>query len=95
MNHWPESLPWHDGERKEFNFKYHVISLVKFTGSYGWRDDLWELAILDKDTEDFVDLPIDALKEYPAADVGVYGFLNDAEADRIINEVRRYDANEI
>ena len=42
-----------------------------------------------------MDLPIDALKEYPAADVGVYGFLNDAEADRIINEVRRYDANEI
>ena len=95
MSNWPESTEWHDGERKEFIFDNYIVSLVRFTGSYGYKDNLWELAIIEKDTQDFVDLPIDVLNEYPAADTGIYGYLNDPEADRIIREVRRYDANEV
>lgn len=90
MSKWPESTEWHDGERKEFRFDNgYIISLVRFTGSYGWRDRLWELAIIDGDTQEFVDPPIDILNEYPKADPGVYGFLNDPEADRIIQAVEK------
>lgn len=90
MAKWPKSQPWHDGERKEFHLDTgYIISLVRFTGSYGWKDKLWELAIIDKDTKDFVDPPykevLEVLSDYRRADPGIYGWLNDPEADRIID----------
>ena len=92
MAKWPKSMPWHDGERKEFRLENgYIISLVKFTGSYGYKTNQWELAIM-KDG-DFVDPPTERMEnildDYRKADVGIYGYLDDPDADRIIEMVKR------
>ena len=97
MSKWPESKPHHDGERKEFNFDNgYTISLVKFTGSYGYKKGLWELAIINKDgeftdTTDYYLLTI--LEDYSPkrGSQGIYGFLTDPDADRIIQHVEKMD----
>ena len=93
MSKWPESIPHHDGVRKEFNFDNgYTISLVKFTGSYGYKKGLWELAIINQDG-DFTDTTdyglLTILEDYSPkkGDPGVYGFLRDPDADRIIQYV--------
>lgn len=88
---WPKSTPWHDGERKQFDFGRYIVSIVKFTGSYGYKDNLWELAIIDRETQEFTDLPIEELTYYPPKDVGIYGYLNDPDVDRILQGVQRYE----
>lgn len=97
MAKWPKSVPWHDGERKHWSFDNgYQISLVRFTGSYGWKKKLWELAIMNKDG-DFEDPPYEevlkVLDDYRQADPGIYGYLNDPEADRIIRIVEKIDAS--
>ena len=97
MAKWPKSETWHDGVRKEFRFENgYIISLVKFPGSYGYKKGLWELAIMNKDG-DFEDPPYEEvlkiLDDYDKADPGIYGYLNDPCADRIIEAVRRIDAS--
>jgi hypothetical protein len=97
MPEWPESKPHHDGERKEFNFDNgYTISLVKFTGSYGYKKGLWELSIINKDgkftdTADYDLLTI--LEDYSPkpGGQGIYGFLRDPDADRIIQHVKKMD----
>ena len=97
MSKWPESKPHHDGERKEFNFDNgYTISLVKFTGSYGYKKGLWELSIINKDGE-FTDTTdydlLTILEDYSPkrGDPGIYGFLRDPDADRIIQHVGNMD----
>jgi len=90
---WPKSQSWYGGVRKEFNFENgYIISLVKFPGSYGYKKGLWELAIINKDG-DFEDPPYEEvlkiLDDYHRADEGIYGWLKDPDADRIIQMVRR------
>jgi hypothetical protein len=92
MAKWPKSVPWHDGERKHWKFDNgYEISLVRFTGSYGWKKKLWELAIMYDGL--FVDPPADnmenILDDYYKADEGIYGYLKDPDADRIVEMVKR------
>ena len=98
MAKWPKSQPHYDGVRKVFNLDNgYIISLVKFTGSYGYKKGLWELAIIDEQSKAFVDPPYEevlkVLDDYKKADVGIYGYLNDPEADRIIQIVEKIDAS--
>jgi len=92
MGKWPKSEPWHGGERKHWKFDNgYEISLVRFKGSYGYADRLWELAIMYDGL--FVDPPADRMEnildDYHRADEGIYGWLKDPDADRIIEMVRR------
>lgn len=94
MAKWPPSQPHYDGVRKVFNLDNgYIISLVKFTGSYGYKNDQWELAIIDEQSKAFVDPPADKMEnildDYRKADVGIYGYLDDPDADRIIEMVKR------
>ena len=100
MAKWPKSQPHYDGERKVFNLDNgYIISLVKYTGSYGYKKNQWELAIIDEDTQSFVEpqdeMLQEILSEYNKADEGIYGYLDDPDADRIIEAVRRIDADKI
>ena len=84
MPKWPEKQKWHDGVRIQFDYDDYIVSAVRFTGSYGWRKGLWEVAFMDRDTQDFVEPPLDFMGEYSwSGDVGIYGHLNDPEVDRI------------
>jgi len=98
MAKWPKSQEHYDGERKLFHLENgYIISLVKFTGSYGYKKNQWELAIIDEMTKGFVDPQdddvLEILSEYSRADEGIYGYLDDPDADRIIEAVRRIDAS--
>lgn len=77
---WPASEPWNGGEKKVFKFDNgYGASLIKCPGSYGYDDDLWELAVL-KDGQLCYDTPITD---------DVIGRLNDPEADAILEEISR------
>ena len=94
MAQWPKRKPWHDGERVEWNLDNgYIVSAVKFTGSYGYKENKWELAIIDKDLKTFVDPPADKMEnildDYYKADEGIYGYLNDPDVDRIVEMVKR------
>ena len=90
---WPEATEWHDGKRIQFNFNNYIVSIVQFTGSYGYKQGLWEVYFIDRDTETFCEPPLDFLTEYNNADVGIYGYLNDPEVDRIVQAMEKLDAN--
>ena len=84
MSKWPDRQPWHDGERIQFDYDDYILSCVRFTGSYGWKANLWEVAFMDRETQDFVEPPLDFMSEYSfSGDVGIYGHLNDPDVDRI------------
>jgi len=84
MPKWPEKQKWHDGVRMQFDYDDYIVSVVKFTGSYGWKNGLWEVAFMDRHTQDFVEPPLDFMSEYTwSGDVGIYGHLNDPDVDRI------------
>jgi len=92
MAKWPEKQTWHDGVRMQFDFNDYILSVVRFTGSYGWRKNLWEIAFMDRDTQDFVEPPLDFMNEYSfSGDVGIYGHLNDPEVDRIVQAMEKLD----
>ena len=89
MTQWPEKQPHHDGYRMQFDYDDYILSVVQFTGSYGYRAGLWEVAFMDRATEDFVEPPLDFMSEYSNADIGIYGHLNDAEVDRIAQAMEK------
>lgn len=92
MAKWPEKMPWHDGHRMQFDFNDYILSVVRFTGSYGWRKNLWEIAFMDRDTQDFVEPPLDFMNEYSySGDVGIYGHLNDPDVDRVVQAMEKLD----
>ena len=92
MSNWPEKMPWHDGVRMQFDFDDYIVSVVKFTGSYGYRAGLWEVAFMDRETANFVEPPLDFMNEYSfSGDVGIYGHLNDPEVDRIVQAMEKLD----
>ena len=94
MSKWPEKMPWHDGVRMHFEFGDYVLSVVKFTGSYGWKAGLWEVAFMDRESRDFCEPPLDFMNEYSfSGDVGIYGHLNDPEVDRIVQAMGKLNAN--
>lgn len=77
---WPKSEKWNGGERKLFKFDNgYGASLVKCPLSYGGEDGLWELAVL-KNGELCYDTPITG---------DVIGYLNDPEADEILEKISR------
>ena len=91
MAKWPKSEPWNGGKRKHWLFDNGwEISLVKFPGSYGYENGEWELAMMYDGL--FMDPPADKmeniLNDYRKADEGIYGYLKDPDADRIIEMVR-------
>jgi hypothetical protein len=84
MSNWPEKMEWHDGVRMQFDYDDYIMSVVQFTGSYGHRAGLWEVAFMDRATQDFVEPPLDFMSEYSwSGDVGIYGHLTDPDVDRI------------
>jgi hypothetical protein len=94
MAKWPEREQWHDGQRIQFDFDDYILSAVKFTGSYGWKKGLWEIAFMDRDTHDFCEPPVelDFMNEYSfSGDVGIYGHVNDPEVDRIVQAMEKLD----
>ena len=92
MAKWPEKQTWHDGVRMQFDFNDYILSVVRFTGSYGWRKNLWEVAFMDRETANFVEPPLDFMNEYSfSGDVGIYGHLNDPEVDRIVQAMEKLD----
>jgi len=77
-----------------FDFDDYVLSVVKFTGSYGWKAGLWEVAFMDRESRDFCEPPLDFMNEYSfSGDVGIYGHLNDPEVDRIVQAMGKLNAN--
>tara|TARA_E500000178_G_scaffold354420_1_gene423308 strand:+ start:4957 stop:5244 length:288 start_codon:yes stop_codon:yes gene_type:complete len=92
MAKWPEKTQWHDGVRMQFDYDDYILSVVRFTGSYGYRKGLWEIAFMDRETQDFVEPPLDFMNEYSfSGDVGIYGHLNDPEVDRIVQAMEKLD----
>ena len=91
---WPEKLEHYDGYRMQFDFDNYIVSVVQFTGSYGYKGGLWEVAFMDRETQDFCEPPLDFLTEYRNADVGIYGHLNDPEVDRIVQAMGQLDSKE-
>lgn len=84
MSKWPEKKQWHDGVRMQFDYDDYIVSVVRFTGSYGYKEGLWEVAFMDRHTQDFVEPPLDFMSEYSwSGDTGIYGHLNDPDVDRI------------
>ena len=86
MSKWPEKMEWHDGVRMQFDYDDYIMSVVKFTGSYGYKAGLWEVAFMDRETQDFVTPPIDIIEEFSdrnSGDIGIYGHLNDPEVDAL------------
>jgi hypothetical protein len=92
MAKWPEKIEHYDGHRMQFDFDNYIVSVVKFTGSYGYKDGLWEVAFMDRETANFVEPPLDFMNEYSfSGDVGIYGHLNDPEVDRIVQAMEKLD----
>ena len=84
MSKWPEKKQWHDGVRMQFDYDDYIVSVVRFTGSSGYKEGLWEVAFMDRHTQDFVEPPLDFMGEYSwSGDAGIYGHLNDPDVDRI------------
>ena len=88
MSQWPKKQPWHDGVRMQFDYEDYIMSVVRFTGSYGYKNNLWEVAFMDRETRDFVKPPISILDEEMftskfSNDVGIYGHLNDPQVDAL------------
>lgn len=83
MPKWPEKKEWHDGVRVQFDYDDYIVSAVKFTGSYGYEENKWEVAFMDRHTQDFVEPPLDFMSEYKNYDLGIYGYLHDPDVDRI------------
>lgn len=96
---WLNREPHYDGTRMQFDFDDYILSVVKFTGSYGWKKGLWEVAFMDRDTQEFCEPPVelDFMNEYSfSGDVGIYGHANDPQVDRIVQAMEKLDnANKI
>ena len=96
---WLNREPHYDGTRMQFDFDDYILSVVKFTGSYGWKKGLGEIAFMDRDTEEFCEPPVelDFMNEYSfSGDVGIYGHANDPQVDRIVQAMEKLDnANKI
>ena len=83
MPKWPEKKEWHDGVRVQFDYDDYIVSAVKFTGSYGYEGNKWEVAFMDRATQEFCEPPLDFMSEYKNYDLGIYGYLHDPDVDRI------------
>ena len=98
MAKWPEKIEHYDGHRMQFDFDNYIVSVVKFTGSYGYKDGLWEVAFMDRATQDFVTPPInileeDMFKDKFSGDVGIYGHLNDPQVDALHIAMEKLNAD--
>jgi hypothetical protein len=83
---WPESQEWRGGEIKTFQFENgYGASMVRFPGSYGYENSLWEIAVLS-DGKICYDTPITD---------DVIGHLNDAEADAILEDIARLPSTKL
>jgi len=83
MPKWPAKQKWHDGVRIQFDYDDYIVSAVKFTGSYGYEEGKWEIAFMDREDQAFCEPPLDFMSEYKNYDLGIYGYLNDPDLDRV------------
>jgi len=83
MPKWPAKQKWHDGVRIQFDYDDYIVSAVKFTGSYGYEEGKWEVAFMDREDQTFCEPPLDFMSEYKNYDLGIYGYLNDPDLDRV------------
>lgn len=91
MAKWPAKQKWHDGVRMQFDYNDYIMSVVKFTGSYGYKEDLWEVAFMDRETQSFCEPPLEFMDEYRQMDIGIYGYLNDPDVDRCHQMLTKLD----
>ena len=83
MPKWPAKQKWHDGVRIQFDYDDYIVSAVKFTGSYGYEEGKWEVAFMNREDQGFCEPPLDFMSEYKNYDLGIYGYLNDPDLDRV------------
>lgn len=68
-----------DGVRYEFEFGNGLgASIIKRLGSYGFVEDLWELAVLENGH----------LQYYPLTDWDVVGYLTDNQVNTILYKIK-------
>ena len=73
-----------DGVRYRFDFPNgYSASVIKFWGTYGWEDDLWEMALM-KDEE--------LVYEHDFDDV--IGNLSDEDVNEMLNKIKNYKEEE-
>lgn len=76
----------HPGVQYIFSFANgYGASVIKHRGSYGYKNDLWELAVLDSDGELTYDTPITN---------DVIGHLTDEEVRDILTKIRELPDDE-
>jgi len=74
-----------DGVRYEFEFENELgASVIKRFGSYGFEEDLWELATLENGY----------LQYYPLTDWDVVGFLTDEQVNKILYKIKDDEIDE-
>lgn len=80
------SIYGHPGVQYFFSFANgYGASVIKRSGSYGYKEDLWELAVLDSDGELTYDTPITN---------DVLGHLTDEEVRETLAEIRELPGEE-
>lgn len=73
-----------EGVHYEFEFENgYGASVIKKPCSYGWRDDLWELALLKFDSEGLLDICYLNIVNYD-----VLGFLTDLEVIKLLYAIK-------
>lgn len=73
------------GVRYRFRFpNRYEASVIKFFGSYGWEDDLWELGLCKSLCDDHYMI---YNRDFP----DVKGFLTDEEVNECLDRIRGYD----
>lgn len=78
--------PLHEGGiQRTYQFKHYKLSAVKTDFSYGGKDGLWEIAVLDKDNE-FVTRDI-----WHDLDDDVIGHVTDGQLKQYLEDVNHWD----
>ena len=81
-----EPHPFHKGGiQRTYQFENYKLSAIKTEFSYGGKDGLWEIAVIDK-TDAFVTRDI-----WCDLDDDVMGFVTDSELEQYLEDVRLYD----
>ena len=77
------SLPDVGGVHYIFNFPNgYKASVIKKWGSYGYEDDLWEIALLDK----YGDITYEEDFDYD-----VIGYCSDKDIDNLLTKISNYE----
>ena len=80
--------PWGPGMQYVFRFPNgYGASVIKLYGSYGYRENLWELAVIKfGNTDDKYDYEIDSHTGL-TNDEGIIGYLNDYDVNEYLGKI--------